>query len=559
MGENQAIMLKQLYIKNFTLIDELDIQLFPGFSVITGETGAGKSIILGALSLLLGQRADSKSIKSGCDRCIIEAHFDLSRYQLESLFADNDIDYDNEDCIFRRELTSTGKSRSFINDTPVSLAVMKSIGQQLVDIHSQHQNLLLQEEDFQLNVVDIIAQDGKQLSDYQQAFKDYQTARKAVVRMQEELAKAAENEDFMRFQYNELQEANLEPGQQEELEQESETLSHVEDIKEALFNAEGILSGEEANLVESLREVSRTLSGIKGVFADVAEVTERIDSCYIELKDIAAEVSQLSSHVDYDPKRLDFINDQLGIIYSLEKKHRVETVEELITLRNQLKEQLSHLDNSSEEMDILRQQEKAAREKALKKASELNALRLKAAQKIEKEMKSRLVPLGIPNIRFVVDITQTEMTEKGTDKVAFLFSANTSTAMQPVAQIASGGEIARVMLSLKAMISGTVKLPTIIFDEIDTGVSGRVAEMMAKIMQEMGQTDRQVISITHLPQIAALGRHHYKVYKEETKEGTKSRMSLLSDEERIQEIAQMLSGSDVTTAAINNAKELLKI
>lgn len=559
MGENQAIMLKQLYIKNFTLIDELDIQLFPGFSVITGETGAGKSIILGALSLLLGQRADSKSIKSGCDRCIIEAHFDLSRYQLESLFADNDIDYDNEDCIFRRELTSTGKSRSFINDTPVSLAVMKSIGQQLVDIHSQHQNLLLQEEDFQLNVVDIIAQDGKQLSDYQQAFKDYQTARKAVVRMEEELAKAAENEDFMRFQYNELQEANLEPGQQEELEQESETLSHVEDIKEALFNAEGILCGEEANLVESLREVSRTLSGIKGVFADVAEVTERIDSCYIELKDIAAEVSQLSSHVDYDPKRLDFINDQLGIIYSLEKKHRVETVEELITLRNQLKEQLSHLDNSSEEMDILRQQEKAAREKALKKASELNALRLKAAQKIEKEMKNRLVPLGIPNIRFVVDITQTEMTDKGTDKVAFLFSANTSTAMQPVAQIASGGEIARVMLSLKAMISGTVKLPTIIFDEIDTGVSGRVAEMMAKIMQEMGQTDRQVISITHLPQIAALGRHHYKVYKEETKEGTKSRMSLLSDEERIQEIAQMLSGSDVTTAAINNAKELLKI
>ena len=559
MGENQAIMLKQLYIKNFTLIDELDIQLFPGFSVITGETGAGKSIILGALSLLLGQRADSRSIKSGCDRCIIEAHFDLSRYQLESLFADNDIDYDHEDCIFRRELTSTGKSRSFINDTPVSLAVMKSIGQQLVDIHSQHQNLLLQEEDFQLNVVDIIAQDGKQLSDYQQAFKDYQTARKAVVRMEEELAKAAENEDFMRFQYNELREANLEPGQQEELEQESETLSHVEDIKEALFNAEGILSGEEANLVESLREVSRTLSGIKGVFADVAEVTERIDSCYIELKDIAAEVSQLSSHVDYDPKRLDFINDQLGIIYSLEKKHRVETVEELITLRNQLKEQLSHLDNSSEEMDILRQQEKAAREKALKKASELNALRLKAAQKVEKEMKNRLVPLGIPNIGFVVDITQTEMTEKGTDKVAFLFSANTSTAMQPVAQIASGGEIARVMLSLKAMISGTVKLPTIIFDEIDTGVSGRVAEMMAKIMQEMGQTDRQVISITHLPQIAALGRHHYKVYKEETKEGTKSRMSLLSDEERIQEIAQMLSGSDVTTAAINNAKELLKI
>ena len=552
-------MLKQLYIKNFTLIDELDIQLFPGFSVITGETGAGKSIILGALSLLLGQRADSRSIKSGSDRCIIEAHFDLSRYQLESLFTSYDIDYDAQDCIFRRELTAAGKSRAFINDTPVPLGVMKAIGQQLVDIHSQHQNLLLQEEDFQLNVVDIIAQDGKQLASYQDAFRRYQEARRAVMRMEEDIAKAAQNEDFLRFQYNELNDAQLAPGQQEELEQESETLSHVEDIKTALYTAEGILSGDEGNLVERLREASRAIEGIRDVYADAAEVAERIQSSYIELKDIAAEVTQMSAHTDFDPKRLDSVNEQLDTIYSLQKKHHVETVEELIALRDQLRQQLDHLDNSSDEIEALRRQEQNAAITALSHAATLTALRKKAAQKVEKEMKSRLVPLGIPNVRFAVDVTPTEqLSEKGADKVAFLFSANTSTPMQPVAQIASGGEIARVMLSLKAMISGTVKLPTIIFDEIDTGVSGRVAEMMAKIMQEMGHTDRQVISITHLPQIAALGSHHYKVYKEETPEGTKSRMQLLSPDDRIQEIAQMLSGSDVTAAAISNAKALLK-
>ena len=552
-------MLKQLYIKNFTLIDELDIQLFPGFSVITGETGAGKSIILGALSLLLGQRADSRSIKSGSDRCIIEAHFDLSRYQLESLFTSFDIDYDAQDCIFRRELTAAGKSRAFINDTPVPLGVMKAIGQQLVDIHSQHQNLLLQEEDFQLNVVDIIAQDGKQLASYQESFRRYQEARRAVMRMEEDIAKAAQNEDFLRFQYNELNDAQLAPGQQEELEQESETLSHVEDIKTALYTAEGILSGDEGNLVERLREASRAIEGIRDVYADAAEVAERIHSSYIELKDIAAEVTQMSAHTDFDPKRLDSVNEQLDTIYSLQKKHHVETVEELIALRDQLRQQLDHLDNSSDEIEALRRQEQDAAITALSHAATLTALRKKAAQKVEKEMKSRLVPLGIPNVRFAVDVTPTEqLSEKGADKVAFLFSANTSTPMQPVAQIASGGEIARVMLSLKAMISGTVKLPTIIFDEIDTGVSGRVAEMMAKIMQEMGHTDRQVISITHLPQIAALGSHHYKVYKEETPEGTKSRMQLLSPDDRIQEIAQMLSGSDVTAAAISNAKALLK-
>lgn len=552
-------MLKQLYIKNYTLIDELNIQLFPGFSVITGETGAGKSIILGALSILLGQRADSKCLKTGTDRCTIEAYFDLSRYHLEDFFTENDIDYDDE-CILRRELTSAGKSRAFINDTPVSLALMKQIGQQLVDIHSQHQNLLLQEEDFQLNVVDIIAQDEAQRSDYQQAYNQYLEVEKAVEKLEQDIAESRKNEDYLRFLYKELEQAGLESGQQEQLEQESETLSHIEDIKNALFVTDGILSGEsETNAVSLLKESMRSINGIKELFPDIQDVASRLESTYIELSDIAREISSISSHLDFDPKRLEFINDQLDTLYSLEQKHHVGTDEELIAIRDDIHKKINQIEHSDEELDNLRKQANKALDSAKNKAKVLSDSRRKAAKKIEKEMSQRLVPLGIPNVRFAVNIeTMEQLSQKGADKVSFLFSANKSTPMQPVSQIASGGEIARVMLSLKAMISGAVNLPTIIFDEIDTGVSGRVAEMMAKIMQEMGRTDRQVLSITHLPQIAALGTHHYKVFKEETKEGTKSRMVQLSEDERVQEIAQMLSGSDVTSAAIDNAKELLK-
>lgn len=552
-------MLKQLYIKNYTLIDELDIQLFPGFSVITGETGAGKSIILGALSMLLGQRADSKCIKAGTERCTIEATFDLSRYDLQDFFVANDIDYD-EECILRRELTSAGKSRAFINDTPVSLAQMKQLGQQLVDIHSQHQNLLLQEEDFQLSVVDIIAQNDALRADYHQAYSQYVEVGKAVKEMEREIEESRKNEDYLRFLYNELEQVGLEAGQQEQLEQESETLSHIEDIKNALFVTDGILSGDgDTNAVGLLNESMRSINGIRDLFPDVQEVASRLESTYIELSDIAREISSLSSHLDFDPKRLEFINNQLDTLYSLEQKHHVSSDEELIALRDDIHKKISQIEHSDEELDNLRRQAVKALESAKNKAKALSASRKKAAGKIEKEMSERLVPLGIPNVRFAVNIESMEqLSTKGADKVSFLFSANKSMSMQPVAQIASGGEIARVMLSLKAMISGAVKLPTIIFDEIDTGVSGRVAEMMAKIMQEMGQTDRQVLSITHLPQIAALGTHHYKVYKEETKEGTKSRMIQLAEDERVQEIAQMLSGSDVTSAAIDNAKELLK-
>ena len=551
-------MLKQLYIKNFTLIDELDMMFHPGFSVITGETGAGKSIILGAIALLLGQRADSKQIKSGAERCIIEAHFDLSHYDLLPFFKENDIDYDAEDCILRRELTAAGKSRAFINDTPVALTAIKQLGQALLDIHSQHQNLMLREEDFQLSVVDIIAKDDKALAEYQSAFGEYTKAKKRLEQMQSDIERNAENEDFMRFQLNELREANLSEGIQEELEQEGETLSHVEDIKGALFTAESLIGGDnDRTVVESIKEASRALTGITDVYADAAELAERLDSCAIELKDIAQDLSQKAEYVEFDPQRLEDINNRLDTIYSLQKKHRVSTVEELMSIEHDLAEQLSHIENSDEELQQLATEVEQLHKKCIDKATALTKQRCKAAAAIEKEMKERLVPLGIPKVRFSIAIDEKPLSQNGGDKVSFLFSANTSTEMRPVSEIASGGEIARVMLSIKAMISGAVKLPTIIFDEIDTGVSGKIAEQMGMIMQEMAAGNRQVISITHLPQIAARGTTHYKVYKEETQKGTVSTMTMLSDDERVQEIAQMLSGSDITDAAISNAKVLL--
>ena len=552
-------MLKKLYIKNFTLIDELDIDLYQGFSVIAGETGAGKSIILGAIGLLLGQRADSKSIKQGAEKCVIEAHFDLSRYGMEAFFSENDIEYDPADCIVRRELTAAGKSRAFINDTPVQLAMLKELGEQLIDIHSQHQNLLLNKQDFQLNVVDIIAQDEQALAKYQQTYAKYQTVGKELETLRESIEQNRQNLDFLQFQCDELTNANLEEGEQEELEQRSETMSHAEDIKSALYEADNALSGEDRGIVSSLRSTISALKTIERVLPSASELVERLDSSYIELKDISGDISSELERIDFDPAELDSINSRLDKLYDLEKKYHVETVRELIEKRDELKRQLSHIENSDEALADLQQQLDTLRQQAQKEADALTKQRTKAASQIEKEMQSRLVPLGMPNVRFSIQLTTDTLGRNGQDKVAFLFSANTSTPLQPVSQVASGGEIARVMLSLKAMISGAVKLPTIIFDEIDTGVSGKIAEKMAEIMQEMGQHERQVLSITHLPQIAALGSAHYKVEKEDCAQGTTSHMKELSPEERVREIAQMLSGSDVTEAAIQNAKQLLRL
>lgn len=555
-------MLKKLDIRNFTLIDHLEMALYPGFSVITGETGAGKSIVIGAIGLLLGNRADAKQVKRGCDKCIIEATFDLSIYHsdvLKDFFEDNDLDYEPEECLLRREVNANGKSRAFINDTPVTLALMRELGEQLIDVHSQHQNLLLSKEDFQLNVVDIIARDRQQLADYRAAFAEYRSAQRRLEELREQIATSRDNEDFLRFQQKELSEANLASGEQEQLEQEAELMSHAEDIKRALHEADYGLSGDDTGIVNLTRSIATQLRSVADVYPEAQELAERLESCFVELKDISQEIASKVDDVEYDPQRFNLITQRLDTIYTLQQKFHVQTVDELLDRLNGINAQLDNIDNSDEELQELERSVDKLHAVCVEKAVVLTDMRRKSATVVEQELSKLLVPLGIPKVRFKVDVSPADLSTNGADKVMFLFSANSSTDMQPVSQVASGGEIARVMLSLKAMISKAIGLPTIIFDEIDTGVSGRVAEQMAHIMRDMGKANRQVICITHLPQIAAAGSTHYKVAKQETEQGTVSTMTQLSDEQRITEIAQMLSGSDVSQAAVDNAKSLLAL
>lgn len=552
-------MLKQLYIQNFTLIDEMNILFHPGFSVITGETGAGKSIILGALGLLKGNRADTKQIRQGEDRCVIEAHFDIRQYDLKDFFLENDLDDDPHDCILRREININGKSRAFINDTPASLSVMKDLGERLIDIHSQHQNLLLNKEDFQLHVVDILTKDEDTLRKYQESYQNYKKEQTILEEMIAKVSKDQENEDYLRFQLQELSDAALSEGEQEVLEQEISTLEHAEEIKSALYLSQNLISNESNGIIETLNQVSQQLQKIEQIYTPVQEISQRMESCYIEMKDLLQEITAQGEQVSYNPQQLEQSQARLDTINSLEHKYHVASIAELIAYQQKIQEQINLLDHSDEE--IQKQKDIVAKllDNCTQQAERLTTIRKKAAKTIESEMKARLVPLGIPKINFKVDIKPKELSPNGKDSVSFLFSANTNSPLSPVSQVASGGEIARVMLSLKAMISGAVKLPTIIFDEIDTGVSGSVAEKMAHIMDEMGNNHRQVISITHLPQIAALGKNHYKVSKTETLNGTISNMTPLNEQQRIEEIAQMLSGSNITKAALANARELLNV
>lgn len=555
-------MLKKLDIRNFTLIDHLEMALYPGFSVITGETGAGKSIVIGAIGLLLGNRADAKQVKRGCDKCIIEATFDLSIYHsdvLKDFFEDNDLDYEPEECLLRREVNANGKSRAFINDTPVTLALMRELGEQLIDVHSQHQNLLLSKEDFQMNVVDIIARDRQQLADYRAAFAEYRSAQRRLEELREQIATSRDNEDFLRFQQKELSEANLASGEQEQLEQEAELMSHAEDIKRALHEADYGLSGDDTGIVNLTRSIAAQLRSVADVYPEAQELAERLESCFVELKDISQEIASKVDDVEYDPQRFNLITQRLDTIYTLQQKFHVQTVDELLDRLNGINAQLDNIDNSDEELQELERSVEKLHAVCVEKAVVLTDMRRESATVVEQELSKLLVPLGIPKVRFKVEVSPADLSTNGADKVMFLFSANSSTDMQPVSQVASGGEIARVMLSLKAMISKAIGLPTIIFDEIDTGVSGRVAEQMAHIMRDMGKANRQVLCITHLPQIAAAGSTHYKVAKQETEHGTVSTMTQLSDEQRITEIAQMLSGSDVSQAAVDNAKSLLAL
>ena len=550
-------MLRSLYIQNYALIEKLDIRFETGFSVITGETGAGKSIILGAIGLLLGQRADVKAIRQGASKCIIEARFDISAYGMQSFFDENELEYE-EECILRREVQASGKSRAFINDTPASLAQMKELGEQLVDVHSQHQNLLLNKEGFQLNVLDILAHNEDILADYRRAYTDWKLLEKELDELTVRAEQSKADEDYIRFQLEQLEEVHLAEGEQEELEQESETLSHAEEIKAGLYRIGQAFSADEGGLLPVLKESAAMLSSLQKVYQPATELAGRMHSTYIELKDIIDEISTQSEDIEFNPVRLDEVNGRLNLIYSLEQKHRVQTVEELVRLTEEYRDRLATITSFDDRIAALAARRDTQYNKVKKQAALLTKARTVAAREVEKQMASRLVPLGMPNVRFQVEMgLRKEPGMQGEDTVSFLFSANKNGALQNISSVASGGEIARVMLSVKAMIAGAVKLPTIVFDEIDTGVSGEIADRMADIMQEMGEQERQVISITHLPQIAARGRAHYKVYKRDNDMETNSHIRRLTDEERVEEIAHMLSGATLTEAALENAKALL--
>ena len=551
-------MLQSIYIQNYALIDTLDIQFYSGFSVITGETGAGKSIILGAIGLLLGQRAEIKAIKRGTSKCIVEARFQIAGYQMEPFFTANELEFESE-CILRREVYASGKSRAFINDTPVSLVLMKELGEQLIDVHSQHQNLLLNNESFQLSVLDIIAHSEQTLIKYKEVYQGYRQIEKQLKTLVQEAAQSRQDEDYLRFQLEQLTDANLQEGEQVTLEQEADRLAHAEEIKAGLYKVDYTLSGDGMNLVSTTKECIQTLQAISKVYPEANEWIERLKSCYIDLKDLSHDIARAHEEMEFNPNRLEFVNERLNLIYSLQQKHRVDSLNELIDLTNDLRNRLEAITSYDDRIAQLTLQKEEVYNKVLLEASKLTELRKQSASEIEQEMVQRLIPLGMPNVRFQVEVTpRKEVDESGIDSVQFLFSANKNGTLHDVASVASGGEIARVMLSLKAMIAGAVKLPTIVFDEIDTGVSGSIAEKMALIMQEMGESNRQVISITHLPQIAARGIAHYKVYKEDTETGTNSYIRPLNTEERVEEIANMLSGSVLTDAALNNARELLK-
>lgn len=552
-------MLQSIHIQNYALIDKLDIDFTSGFSVITGETGAGKSIILGAIGLLLGQRADAKAIKNGASKSIVEARFSIASYGLETFFEELDLECDPEECILRREVSANGKSRAFINDTPASLAQMKALGEKLIDIHSQHQNLLLNKEGFQLNILDILAQDEKQLAAYKQTYLQYKDVCRRLDTLIGQAEKSRQDEDYLRFQLEQIEEANLQPNEQTKLEQESETLSHAEDIKAGLYKAGQLIDGTDTSgILQLAKECRQTLQNISNVYPSASEWTERLQSCYIELKDIAHDLSLAGEETEFNPERLDYVNERLNLIYNLQQKHRTDTVEGLLELADEYRQKLNDISSFDERIAELRRQKDTIYNNVVEQAQGLTRLRTESARHIEEQMKTLLLPLGMPNARFAVELaSRKEPDLNGIDNVTFLFSANKNGTLQNVASVASGGEIARVMLSLKAMIAGAVKLPTIIFDEIDTGVSGSIAEKMALIMHDMGRQNRQVISITHLPQIAARGTTHYKVYKKDTESGTSSYIRRLTPEERVEEIAHMLSGSTLTEAALNNARALL--
>jgi len=550
-------MLKRLTIQNYALISKLEIDFPRGMSVITGETGAGKSIIIGALSLILGQRADAKSIKQGEDKCLIECLLDISSYRLEIFFTERDLEYDAHNCLLRREIWRSGKSRAFINDTPVNLNDLKDLGDFLIDIHSQHQNLLLADNKFQREVLDVLANNQPLRETYKTAYRHFLSVRKHLEELTEKARTHSSEQEYLRFRFQQLDEAQLKAGEMVELENESDILSHVEEIKTGLYTIEQGLLSENKGILLSLKETLNTAQTVHKLYPAAGEMIERLQTAYLDLKDLSLDVDNQQERLELDPERLQWINGRLDLLYSLQQKYKAASEGELIEIRDHLKTQLQEIENYDEAIAKSRQEVEIAEKEVVRLAHDLTQTRIQASAQMEQWLVERVSVLGMPYMQFVCSIIAKNAPDAtGLDEVSFLFSANRNVPVKPVAQIASGGEISRLMLGVKELIAGVVALPTIIFDEIDTGVSGEVADKMGGIMHRMGDV-MQVIVITHLPQIAARGDTHFFVYKEEN-DVTETHIRCLSSEERVREIAAMLSGSELTDAAIANAKELLK-
>jgi len=549
-------MLQSIAINNYTLINQIEIDFKNGFTIITGETGSGKSILLGALGLVLGQRPETNILKDKERKCVIEANFNIKKYQLQSFFSDFELDYE-EETILRREILPNGKTRGFVNDSPVSIKLLKELGFKLIDIHSQNQNLSLSDPEYQMGIVDTYAQHTSLLQDYQLQFEAYQNFKKEL-KSQEEIARKEKSDlDYYQFQLQQMHEANLVEGEQTDMESELEMLNHAEEIKTNLFKASNLLSDGELAIISLLKEAKSAIGQVQDVFTEGNEFYERFESSCIELQDLSSELERSYEAMEFDPSRIAFLNEKLDSIYSLQQKHRVDSVEELIQIREELEEKVLKISSSDDLIEELKEQLKKQTSKLAKASEKLSKSRKSVIPEIEKALEIQLVQLGMPHAKINFDQSITEEYQYlGRDFIRILFSANKNGQPEEISKVASGGEMSRLMLSIKSLISASTALPSIVFDEIDTGVSGEIADKMGVVMRDMAE-NIQVISITHLPQIASKGDYHYKVYKADDELETYSNIVLLDRDSRVQELAKMLSGADMTQAAMDNAKALL--
>ena len=549
-------MLRTLTVENYVLIDRLEMELDRSLNIITGQTGAGKSILLGALGLLLGNKAEGGAMRDESRNCVIEGQFDVEGYGLESFFDENDLDYDPSLTI-RRVITPAGKSRSYVNDLPVGQSVLRELGVRLVDIHSQHRNLILSDDKFRIGVVDRIAGCGAQVGEYRKVYDELQAAERELAQLRAEAERNRRDEEWIRFQVEELTAANLREGELARIEAEQSVLANADAIGEAIVASRNALDDEQVGVLLQLKTIEQAMSGVAATYTPAGELFERVHSALLDLKDVSSELASAAEHIDADPERLSQVVSRIDLIYSLQQKHRVTSEAELIALREKYTAQLQTITSGDERIAALERHIGELRAEALRRADEIHELRTKAVPAIDAELSATLSELGMPSARFTVDVAaQEELMPTGRDRVSFLFSANVGLVPQPVEKIASGGEISRVMLALKALVARSMQLPTIIFDEIDTGVSGQIADAMGRIISNLSRS-MQVINITHLPQVASKGKTHFVVYKEDTLLGAITSIRQLSARERVDEIAKMLSGSTVTAAAVEQAKCLL--